>query len=239
MAAQRSMKAILNVDGDKALKKDLADARALLTNRRALHQAIGLTLVDGGTVNGRRFRGVSEHITRAAVFRHTTADTLGASRTGYLEKAAQGLRAIGTDTEFGFNIEANAEPFSRTFHPVYVRVKNRKWLAMPCDKRTYGKSPLNFPGMLDFIVLIPGRLACWVMRKEPKKQQEVKVQKPKKPRKARKSRPIERGEMDIVFWGKKSVKLPQDRGLLPNDTEFLNLIDAGLNAELRRVLKVD
>lgn len=242
MTGATTLKAILNVDGDQALKKDLAEARKLLTNRTALHQAIGLTLVDGGTVGGRRFRGVSEHITRGAVFRHRTADRLGANRTGYMEKAARGVRAIGTATEFGLNIENNAEPFARTFGPVEVRIRNKKWLAIPCDKRTYGKSPRNFPGMLDFIELKKGKLACWVMRKIPKTTGIAKVSRPEKPIKARKARRMKakaKGKLDIVFWGKKAVRLSQDRELLPNDTEFLNLIDAGLNAELRRVLKVD
>ena len=228
----------LTIQGGDVLAGRLSRLRADIDDHVGINTAIASTLVHGGSFRGRTLRGVSEHITLAATSRHKTADRFGATRTGYLEQAAQSIQINATADSAGFTIVNSAEIFSRTFGTVQVTIDKRKWLTMPADARGYGKSPLNFPGQLDFIELKPGVLACWVMRKTPKADGVIKTTKADKPEKVK--RPAKTTEieekLDVVFWGRKKTLLPKDRGLLPTDDEIYNLVGLGIDQVLDQAL---
>lgn len=213
-------------------EKELRDARELLTDHAGLNRAIGLTLVNGTDRAG--LTGIRNHIIEAAKSRHKTQLRLGAAEpTHYLEKAASNIEVEADADGFDVTITNSAAIFARTFGAVVVTVKDRKWLAIPCDKRTFGKSPLNFPGMLDFIRLGPEK-AVWVMRSEPKASTPAKPARAERPLKAKPpAKPAQVNKLkDVVFLGLKQVTLPQDRGLLPEDPTLLDLMIAGLDAAL-------
>lgn len=219
------------VDGDTDLARDLTETQALLEDPAKLHQAISEVLITGGiNAAGRRVFGFEDHIRQASYSRHATATRLGATPTGYLMKAAETLEVHATTEHAVLAITAPySEIFKRAVGEVEVHVRDRKWLAIPCDKRTYGLSPLNFPGMLDFFVIIPNFLAAWRMRKEPKKEKLDEEDKPEKAAKPEAPGVTPKGHDDIVFWGRKSTTLSEDRELLPSEENLYALVELGLS----------
>ena len=223
----------IEVSGDTELAEVLQRYERVLTNRQGLNESIAVTVAFGGTApDGGEFYGVKRHIQEAAATRHTTANRLGAAPTGYLNKAAESLELSANFASASLIISESWEIFKRTFGEVEVNIQNRKWLTIPCDARTYGKSPLNFPGMLDFIIIIPDVLAAWRMRTKPKEDRPDRLEKADKPDKPREPGETPKVMEDIVFWGRKSTKLTKDEGLLPTEEEFYDLITLGVNFAL-------
>ena len=232
-----SLALTIEVSGDTDLARQLQDLQDVLTDRRSLNESIGITVKDGGTTpGGRDLVGVKRHLLNAATTRHTTANRLGATPTGYINKLAESLELDSSYESARIVATENVDILKRAFGEVEIYIRNRKWLTIPCDARTYGKSPLNFPGMLDFFVIIPDVLAAWRMRTKPKQDMPDRLQKADKPEKPREPGETPKGTEDIVFWGRKSTKLTRDEGLLPTEADFYDLIDLGLNLELQRGL---
>lgn len=208
--------------GDSGLLGAMEELRDILGSPERLHTGIAHTMIEGGeSSDGVRVPGVRAHITEAARTRHKTADALGAEPTGYLERAANAIEPVADGAQAGFAITQSAEIFSRFEDAVPITVQRRKWLTIPIDKRTYGKSPLNFPGMLDFVEIEPDVAALWFMRDKPKgegKPQEAeRAARPERAGKPEKARLEDDEETrKPVFLGLKRVKLTQDKGLLPD-----------------------
>lgn len=230
------------MSGGEEIQRDLREAHELLTDTRGMNQAIGEGVLEGGENSaGRYLPGVQNHIRQAAYSRHTTASRLGATPTGYLEKAADSLTVDATVESAKLVIQRNYEIFKRTLGSVEVHVRDRKWLAIPADARAFDRSPLNFPDdMLDFFVLIPDVLACWVLRDAPKKPRLDELETAAKPEKAEANearKPSAKEPIkNLLFWGKKHVTLPEDRELLPSDANFHALIRNALERHLEVVI---
>lgn len=157
-------------DGIEVSSSGIGEALAPLANivdsqfRRDLMRHIGINVRER----------VADHIARASVTRHKSADRLGAVHSKFLEFAPArgqirgGSRYKGkdpnspspytevqniTDTNLSVVI-ANTPGLRRAFGPLTITPKRAKALTIPIDKDSYGVSARNFPREL---VLIKSR----------------------------------------------------------------------------------
>lgn len=131
-----------------------------------------------------------EHITKAAKTRHTTAKALGATPTGYLEKRANAVEAAPSTG--AINLRLQGDIFKRTFGPVTVTATKANFLTIPWRKESYGRRAGEFA---DLFVFRSKRGAAFLAQRDGRL-------------------------MKLLFLLKKSVVLPQDRGLLPSEAEY-------------------
>lgn len=132
-----------------------------------------------------------DHITKAAATRHKTASKLGASPTGYLEKRSQ---AVESEPEKqGVLLKLQGDIFKRTFRPVTVTAVKAKMLTIPWRKEAYGRRASEFADL--FPVRSKRGQAFLARRKDAR-------------------------TIEFLFLLKKSVTLPQDRGLLPSGAQY-------------------
>ncbi|MFZ2276295.1 MAG: hypothetical protein WAW39_00795 [Prosthecobacter sp.] len=154
-----------------------------------------------------------EHIARAATTRHKTAARLGAPVTGYLEKLATGTESVrGQGSPGRVRLTLQGEIFKRAFGPVTVTATQAKMLTIPWSAAAYGKRAGEFS---DLFVFKSKRGAAFLARR------------------------IDKSKIEFLFLLKKSVTLPQDRGLLPDDAAFLAVVEKAaqryVEAELARL----
>lgn len=150
--------------------------------------------------------GTRMHIRSAANQRHTTAQALGARPTGYLTKRAELVEGKGT--EQGVDLNVTGAIFKRTFGPVTVRPVNKKMLAIPMRAESYGRRPGEFGDELFVFQARQGRLFL--------------------------ARRAGAGRLHFLFLLKRVVVLPQDRGLLPTEDQFGQLMELGARGYLRK-----
>lgn len=149
--------------------------------------------------------GTRMHIRSAATQRHTTAQALGARPTGYLTKRAELVEGKGTAE--GVELNITGAIFKRTFGPVTVRPVAKKMLAIPMRAEAYGRRPGEFGDLFVFRAK-QGRLFL--------------------------ARRAGEGRLQFLFLLKRVVVLPQDRGLLPTDAQFGQLMELGARGYLRK-----
>lgn len=149
----------------------------------------------------------SEHITRASRTRHTTATRLGAKPTGYLERAASTVEARGSKGLVTLTIQGDI--FKRAFGPVTVTAKRAKMLTIPWSAKALGRRAAEFPGLF---VFTSKRGSVFLAQR------------------------INKSKIEFLFLLKKSVTLPQDRGLLPSDEDFLNAAEIAAQRHVDAVL---
>lgn len=147
-----------------------------------------------------------EHITGASASRHKTAARLGANPTKYLERAAQTVEARGQRGRV--SLEVAGEIFKRAFGPVTVRAEQAKMLTLPWRAEAYGRRAGDFENLF---IYKSGRGQVFLAR--------------------RAGRAIE-----LMFLLKKSVLLPQDRGLLPSEEAYLAAAEKVAVAHVEKML---
>lgn len=156
---------------------------------------------------------IREHITRASATRHKTAARLGAPVTGYLEKLATGSESVrGQGSPGRVRLTLQGEIFKRAFSQVTVTAKQAKMLTIPWSAPAYGRRAREFE---DLFVFKSKRGAAFLARR------------------------IDKSKIEFLYLLKKSVILPQDRGLLPSDADFLAVVEKAaqryVEAELARL----
>lgn len=157
-------------------------------------------------IAGRLEQTTRSHITKAALTRHKTATRLSAKPTGYLAKKEGTVESQVTGNADGLIIvSVYGEIFARVDGPVSVKPRTKKWLAIPATAESYGKRPREIDG-LRFVLMKKGKLAALV-RVETEKDADGKP------------------KSEVVFWLKKGVTLPQDRGLLPSEGQYLEAME--------------
>jgi hypothetical protein len=156
-----------------------------------------------------------EHITRASTTRHKTAARLGAPVTGYLEKLAtsgESVRAQGSPGQVRITLQG--EIFKRSFGAVTVTAKQASMLTIPWSAPAYGRRAREFS---DLFVFKSKRGAAFLARR------------------------IDKSKIEFLYLLKKSVTLPQDRGLLPSEEDFLAVVEKAakkyVDAEVERLMK--
>ncbi len=110
--------------------------------------------------------------------RHKTAERLGARPTNFRQKNAKLIQADSDEAGAYVRIPRNTG-LGRAFHPVDIVPRaGRKFLTLPADPRTYGRSVRDFPeGTFRFqptgaqrktpalVFAIDGKVAYWLKRK--------------------------------------------------------------------------
>jgi hypothetical protein len=208
------MSALLKIDTQDEATAGLRAIMDKLQDRAGLHRALA----------GRVADLMQEHIIfKAAPSRHTTALRLGANVTHYLTIAGRSITNEGTANEGLVTITQNGSIFARVGGPVNVRPREKKWLTIPNVAEAYGKKAEEIPGL---------RLAWIGIRRM------VLVQGPKYAKKADGKRRTKeeataykaelKKQTRIIFWLKKQVTLPEDRGLLPTEAQFFAAMEEGV-----------
>ena len=132
-----------------------------------------------------------EHIRSASQTRHETAKKLGATPTNYLLNKASSVEALGSPGSVLLTVSGSI--FKRTFQPVTVRASAGKMLTIPWTAEAYGRRAREFS---DLFIYSSKRGNGFLARREGKK-------------------------MKFLFLLKRQVVLPQDRGLLPSEADYL------------------
>ena len=162
--------------------------------------------------------GTRTYIRAAAAQRHTTAQRLGASPTNYLSKNAE-LTESSHDASSA-TVTVHGAIFQRVKGDVTVKARNSNWLTIPATAEAYGKSAREFN---DLRVQFFGKGLMGLVKAE---QSEVGTRaragfSHDRDVAGRSSTPLKSAARPVVyFWLKKSVLLPQDRGLLPSEEQY-------------------
>jgi len=150
-----------------------------------------------------------KHISTAAQTRHKTATRLGATPTQYLLNKAASVEAIGAPGRVLLSVSGDI--FKRTFNPVTVSAVNAKMLTIPVAAESYGKRAGEF-GDLFVYKSKGGAGPAFLARREGK-------------------------TMKFLFMLKRSVVLPQDRGLLPGEEDFFKSVEQTADDHLELMTK--
>lgn len=174
----------------KLLKKNLDDRTEL-----------NAQLAETAKVNTRRW------IRAAASSRHTMANELGATPTGYLEKRARDVDSESSKAVA--RVIVKGAIFARVSGPVTILPKRAKMLTIPIAKESYGKRASDFNNLFFKTSKKSGK--SFLVRKVGRRIQPL-------------------------FMMVKSVTLPQDAGLLPGDKEYAQWSEATASKYIRDLL---
>lgn len=177
-----STRITVQVTGMDETAQVLQAIRSGLANRRGLHTAIAVP---------------AQEFTQNYLLkmnRHRTAERLGARPTKFRQKNAKLIEADADDLAAYVRIPRSTG-LGRAFHDVDLVPKNgKKYLTIPADARTYGKSVRQFPeGTFKFAILHAHRPFPVLLFKSDDK---------------------------VAYWLRKSVHQAQDRTLLPSDDAY-------------------
>lgn len=189
----------VNIQIDDTATPILAELHRELTDRAPLNRYIAAAAEAGTRL----------HIRSAAGSRHTTAQRLGATPTGYLTKRAELVESSATAAEAVVTVTGAI--FARVSKSITVRPRTRKMLAIPIRAESYAKRPGEFK---DLFVFRAGQGKVFLARPGAQK-----------------------GRLEFLFLLKRSVVLPQDRGLLPSDEQFGQLAELAARGYLRKRLR--
>lgn len=162
--------------------------------------------------------GTRQYIRAAAADRHSTASSLGAQPTNYLSKSAD-LTESRHDAQ-GATITVHGAIFQRTFGDVTVTAKKSQWLTIPATAAAYGKSAREFNDLRvqffgkGLMGLVKAEQSAVGTRRRSGFSHDQDIA-------GRSSAPLKSAARpEVYYWLKKSVVLPQDRGLLPSLEQY-------------------
>lgn len=171
-----------------------------LTDLTPLNDYIGSAAADGTRM----------HIRSAAQTRHSSAEALGASPTGYLTKRAELVSYTASST--GVELAVTGAIFRRVFGPVTIKPVAGKMLTIPWRAEAYGRRAREF-GDLFVYVSKRGKGLAFLARQEGK-------------------------TIQLYYLLKSMVVLPQDTGLLPTEEQYAQGAELGARGYLRKLLRV-
>lgn len=175
----------------------------------------------GADIHGR----VQEHIGDMSVSRHKTADRLGAGRSGYYEHAQGRVVLREVTAERATVVIENTPGLSRAYQDLHIQPVRARWLTIPIHRDAYAKRVADLRG-LGHKIFRPGKARILA---ETTTRTETYTDKNGKTRKRKKLRPL--------YALVKSVRVPQDKGLLPQEKQIRqwavksakNIIDSQLD----------
>lgn len=185
---------------DESLKRRLAKL-ASPELMRGMHEQIQQTLVEK----------LKDHIGIMSITRHKTADRLGATHTGFYEKARGRVVGRKADEKEAVVAIENTPGLSRAFRDLHITPKTARWLTIPIHRTAYGKSVADLRS-LGHKVFRPGSARILA---ETTEQTEQYTDREGRKRTRRKLRPL--------YALVKSVRIPRDKGLLPQAGEIRRL----------------
>lgn len=186
---------------DAAFVDKATPVLALLKKNLEDRSELNARLAENAKVNTRRW------IRAAAQSRHTMANELGATPTGYLEKRARDVDSESSKATARVIIKGAI--FARVFGSVTILPKRAKMLTVPISKDSYGKRAADFDNLFFKFSKKAGK--SFLVRKVGRRIQPL-------------------------FMLLKSAVLPQDVGLLPGDKEYAQWAEAVATKYIRDLL---
>lgn len=164
---------------------------------------------------------VAGHIRRASATRHVSASRLGAAPTGHLEAAARSVVPVMDGREIAATVDSPG--FRRVDGPLTIKAKNTANLTIPVHAVAYGRRVWQVRNLLGTPIIRPlargGKKGAGPYRNFLA----AKVG----------------NEFRILYALKPSVTLPQDRGLLPSESEYGDRMTQALRRYLRSKIKME
>lgn len=165
-----------------------------------------------------------DHIEEASRTRHKWANRLGVTPTGHLKRAYESVLSAATAT--GARVEITSPGISRAFRDLEIRPRAKAYLTIPADAASYGKwvKDVKAEGWRIFRPVAPGGKGA--SRKKgagaagPFRNYLMGTKENHPPR--------------VLFWLKKKVTVPQDRDLLPGETDVAQTAKDAIMAQLKR-----
>jgi len=189
-----SISATMTVEDDSATPflKQLSSG---LQDRTRLNQFIA----------GRGEALTRDYLFAQAAIRHRTANALGATPTGHLERAAESVTSEwnGDDAIIGIT----SPGISRVMGDIEIDPVNGSYLTIPATAAAYGKRAEEVAqqfGDLHFVPFPNGKKALVAELGTGKDKQEI-----------------------VMYWLVAHVTLPEDRTLLPSDEAYLAAAEDG------------
>jgi len=181
----------IDVVGMAMATGELQRIRNGLADRRQLHAAIA----------GDAVKFTRDYVSGSA--RHATAQRLGATPTGFRERAAK-LIESDSDADAAHIRIPRSTGLGRAFSDIVITPgPGRKYLTIPASAETYGKVCRDFPGdAFDFVIyqgIKPFPALVWAENGGTHKKG------------------------DLAYWLRREVTQKQDRTLLPSDADYLEL----------------
>lgn len=205
-------------------RKLLSKLDAKLINREELHHDIAV----------RAENTVRDYLISLAGSRHATADRLGATPSGHLERAAESVHS--ESDESAATVSVTSPGISRAFGAVTITPgSGKKYLTIPATAEAYNKKAGAFNdlrlaffkgGLLGLVKADQSRLSD---RRAGGFGVESKAAKADKT----KERP------PVYYWLKKSVTQKQDRTLLPSDKLLQSAAEEGTRDWLKSFVQSD
>jgi len=202
----------ISIGGDA--QRMLAQLEAELLNPVEIHEDIA----------ARAENLTRDYLTSLAQTRHATADSLGATPTGHLERAAESVTSR-SDAE-GAVIGITSPGITRAFSDITITPVNAKYLTIAATAEAYGKRAGAFND-LRLAFFKNGTLAL------------VKADQSSVSSRKASGYGIERAagqKPPIYYWLVKSVTQKQDRTLLPSDTLLQSAAEEGVRDWLKSFL---
>jgi len=145
-----------------------------------------------------------DYILSIAPSRHKTAERLGATPTGYLERAAEGVTSRGEEDQAVLILGGDVGGFARAFGDVTITPKKGKYLTIPNKAAAYGKRAGEIDDLEVLVYRKSGGGFTLALGRED-----------------------DDGERDVFYWLVKEVNQKQDRSLLPSDDQYLAAAELG------------
>ncbi|MFZ2279307.1 MAG: hypothetical protein WAW39_16055 [Prosthecobacter sp.] len=212
------MKVEMSIGGD-ALRM-LEQLEEGMINRADLHQDIAT----------REENLVRDYLISLAQTRHATADDLGATPTGHLERAAESVTSR-SDADAA-TVSITSPGMRRAFEDITIVPVNAKWLTIAATAEAYGKRAGAFND-LRLAFFKGGRLALVKAdqsRLSDRKSSGYGIEGKAAKADATKQRP------PVYYWLVKSVTQKQDRTLLPSDALLQTAAEEGVRDWLKSFL---
>lgn len=143
-----------------------------------------------------------EHLRLIEPTMHTTRARLGVGANNppsYWSARIAAVESRASASEATVSLGKEAEIFARVNGAVIVRPRVGKYLTIPATAAAYGRRAREFAGLF-FVQFKSGTKA--LAKKDGK-------------------------GIKVFYWLKESVTLPQDRELLPSDTQYLDAAEQG------------
>lgn len=198
---------------------------AALVNRVELHHDIAIR-VENET---------RDWLTELAKSRHKTADALGATPTGHLERAAESVTSAFDDD--GATITVTSPGITRAFDDLTITPgPGKKYLTIPATAEAYGKRAGAFNDLRLAIFRKDGAYLLALVKAD---QSSLATRESSgfgiESQRARGSAaPLKAAQRPpVYYWLKQSVTQKQDRSLLPSDALLMKAADEGVKDWLR------
>ena len=157
------------------------------------------------------------HLLSAAASRHSSAQRVGGTKTGHLTQAADSMDRF-SDSNIA-RVTIDSPGFKRVFGPMLIVPDKKPYLTIPINALSYGKWVYEVAD--SFSVFRP--VAKGGKKKHGPYQDFLATS--------------SGGVFTPLYILRKSVKVPQDRGLLPSDAAMQKSVMTGYHEGIKEVLK--